>query len=325
MAMTYLTGSVIGKRADNTKWIDVAIVQLAAFPADSSEIKVQRMLERVPQNLKELLDAAWLSILTRNDEDMEVIRELLRALVLTYEDPRDEELLVLAGLSRHSDKGSADEIQKLVSRCQPLIRSRTSGEDVFIEFVNSDVKKHLLDHSNELLDIGVEWRKWQHGKMSLRCFSHIMEALGKGIQELKIQASETDKEKEKEQEEEHTDGAVTESQQPSEATAPTETPRYGLDYATRYWMRHASDATLDVAEIISREILFWKPDSELRKLWLQEYEALTGLLRGFGFVTWKALHVAASVGFLHLVSALLREGYKEEIHEYDSLKNRPVS
>lgn len=348
MALKYLTGSVIGNRADNTKWIDVAVVQLAAFPADSSEIKVQRMLENVPQNFKLLLDGAWLSILKRDDEDMETIRELLRALVLTYEDPRGQELLVLAGLPVHSEECNA-ELQKLVSKCQPLVTTRTVGVDTFIGFVNADVKKHLLDHSRVLLDIGDEWTKWQHGKMSLRCFSHIMYTLGEGVQKLRSETLEADAKSEPEQgsnlidpprlPEIHLDedlpsgGSKTLQEEEEGITAQPVTPsdakpvgpRLALDYATRYWLRHASEATLDVSKIISREKLFWGPGSAQRQRWLEEYQDLTNLLTGFEFETWKALHVAASVGFPHLMTALLNEGYREEVHEDDTLFNKPVS
>lgn len=61
-AITYFAGSVIGNRAESTKWIDVAIVQLAALPAESNDIKVRKMLERVPQDFATLLDHAWRSV-----------------------------------------------------------------------------------------------------------------------------------------------------------------------------------------------------------------------------------------------------------------------
>lgn len=346
MAMKYLTGSVIGNRADNTKWIDVAVVQLAA--AESSEIKVQRMLEKVPRDFKSLLNGAWRSILKCDDEDMETIRELLRALVLTYEDPREQELLVLAGLSTHSKHDNA-EVKKLVSKCQPLVTTRTVSGDTFIGFVNVDVKKHLVDHSKELLDIGDEWTKWQHGKMSLRCFSHIVDTLGKGIQKLGSEIPEAStkasggqssniteprRRSEIQLDEDGPSGQDTtaleaEGGGPAPPVTPSDTkgigPRLALDYATRYWLRHASEATLDVAEIISREKRFWEPVSAQRQRWLQEYQALTNSLLGFQFQSWKALHVAASVGFPHLVTALINEGHGEEVNEYDSLYNKPVS
>lgn len=344
--MTYLTGSVIGNRADNTKWIDVAVVQLAAFPIESSEFKAQRMLETLPQDFKSLLDAAWLSILKRDDEDMETIRELLRALVLTYEDPRTEELLVLAGLSMHSKECNA-ELQKLINKCQPLVITRSTGGDVRIGFVNADVKKHLLKHSKELLNIGDEWTKWQHGKMSLRCFAHIMDAFPPDIECMKTQDPEASRRNEEDQSEDKIpersglvpaqDGSSDESKMSEEeddagdeSAAPTATKvpefRLALDYATRYWLRHAGDATVDVAEIISRERLFWAPDSAQRQVWIKEYQDLTNALAGFGkFTMWTALHVSASLGFPRLVTALLKEGYQEEIHEYDSFRNTPVS
>lgn len=88
---------------------------------------------------------------------------------------------------------------------------------------------------------------------------------------------------------------------------------------------HTCEAALDVAEIVSREKLFWGPGSTQRQRWLEEYHGLTNSLTGFEFKNWKALHVAASVGFLHLVTALLNEGHREEAHEYNSLHSKSVS
>ncbi|KAK4199784.1 hypothetical protein QBC40DRAFT_254670 [Triangularia verruculosa] len=70
-AIAYFAGSVINNRAESTKWIDVAVVQLAALPAQSNDIK----------------------ILSTNEEGLDTIKELLRALVLTHEDPTENELL----------------------------------------------------------------------------------------------------------------------------------------------------------------------------------------------------------------------------------------
>lgn len=61
-AIAYFASSVIGTRADSTKWIDAAIVQLAALPAKANDIRVRKMLEGVPQDFATLLDRAWKSV-----------------------------------------------------------------------------------------------------------------------------------------------------------------------------------------------------------------------------------------------------------------------
>jgi hypothetical protein len=61
-AITYFAGSVIGNRAEDTKWIDVAVVRLAGLPPGSNDVLIRRMLERVPQDFRALLDEAWASV-----------------------------------------------------------------------------------------------------------------------------------------------------------------------------------------------------------------------------------------------------------------------
>lgn len=337
--MTYLAGSIIGDRADNTKWIDLASVQLDAFPPDASEIRVERMLEKVPRDFRLLLDAAWHSVLRLDDEDMDTVIEVLRCLVLTYEDPREEELLVLAGFSPHSEEGKAN-IHKLVEKCQPLVKTRVFEGETFVGFVYQDVKKHLLERAKELLHVDDGWVKWQHGKMSLRCLSHIMDALGQV--KPRVQVTEQGQVKNAEAQNKpdlppqkangeesmvtsHSNSADQKSTDGSKKTLCG--PRLSLAYATRYWLQHASDSTIDVAEIISREYLFWAPDSAQRQRWAEEYHDLTKAFENgeTAFPTWKAMHIAAAVGFSNLVSALLKQGYRQEIFEYDVLSNRPVS
>lgn len=363
MATAYLAGSVIGNRAGNTKWIDAAIAQLAILPAHSSEMRVQRVLERAPESLETLLNEAWLSILKPDNKDTDIIRELLRALVLTYEDPREDELLVLSGLSGSSE--CQTHLQVLVNECKPLIITRSLGPDTIIGFVNADVKKHLLSHSQQLLNIGDDWIKWQHGKSALNCFSHIIDALKAVPTETNPTTPEKQDVQDKDTAETHSptsgieidspisevdlvissggqetvaagteaglendnvDASDDESSGPLVSSNQSKRPLVALPYATRYWMKHASDAPLDIAQVISQDGEFWKPKSMIRLQWLLEYEDLTKSLDGFNpeFENWTALHVAASIGFTQLVEALL-EKYKEEIHQHDKLDNTPVS
>ncbi|PSR84431.1 ankyrin repeat-containing domain protein [Coniella lustricola] len=359
MAMTYLAGSIIGDRADNTKWIDLASVQLSAFPADASEVRVERMLEKVPRDFNLLLDAAWRSVLRRNDNDdketMDIIIEILRCLVLTYEDPSEEELLVLAGFSQHSKQGKQN-IRMLVDKCQPLITIRQLSEHsniTVVGFVYEDVKRHLLERARELLDVGDEWIKWQHGKMSLRCLSHIMEAL-RDV-EFRIPDVKTQEDEEKTEAYDPNEQQQNKAEQPLPAAEPSVQnennddnnndddednhsltsavsdstfcgPSLAQGYATQYWLRHAKDSTIDVAQIISREHLFWAPQSAQRQRWIDEYQGLTGYFDDdrHVFLGWTALHVAAAVGFANLVASLIKEGYRKEVFEYDADGKRPI-
>lgn len=327
MALKYLASSVIAKRADSTKWIDAAVIQLAALPDASSETSVQGLLERIPQDFQELLDLAWLSLLDSIDEDIEIIKELLRTLVLTFQDPGEDELFLLSGLSIH-DESCRESLQKFLKRCQPLVQTHTLQDGAtVVGFVNADVKKHLRDNSHKLLKIPLgdsdHWTKWQHGKMSLRCFEHIL-STSEIIPEDPKETTTGEVEEGHIKETADHPGSPAESEisvisEPDQIKSPV------LDYAVRYWLRHASLATPDITKIISQHHKFWDPESGARMRWMKHYADLTTTLKGFKLDSWKALHVVASIGFSGLVVALLEEEqHRGEVHQYDNLENTPV-
>ncbi|KAK0704077.1 hypothetical protein B0T26DRAFT_681683 [Lasiosphaeria miniovina] len=370
-AMAYFAGSVIGSRAESTKWIDVAIVQLAALPAKANDIRVRRMLERVPQDFAALLDNAWIAILKPTDDDMDTIKELLRALVLAYQDPTESELLVLAGLSSE-DAGAKESLRKMIDKCRPLLTLRKSGDEAEISFVNADVKKHLHRNSKKLLGLEEDAIKLQHGILALRCFSHVVDRLTAALQntskEEQPQPAETrpakdaaddaaepaakdsgdggdddadsgsdsdDFDEEFDEEFDSDSDSDSDDHLPNHANDAPEPgsgkqqqqqppPLLALRYATKYWLRHASEATLDIAQRLSLEKTFWDADSKIRRLWLAEYERLTGAFEDFDVDSLKALHVAAAIGFPHLVETLIKAGYEHEVREYDSLSNSPL-
>lgn len=98
-----------------------------------------------------------------------------------------------------------------------------------------------------------------------------------------------------------------------------------LVYAVKHWLHHASKATLDIAEDLSLEEDFWRPDSVIRQRWLADFCRLTTVLGDFPYKSFNALHVAASVGFRQLVAALIRHGHKDELRQRDEWFNTPVS
>ena len=381
-AISYFTSSVIGNLAESTKWIDVAIVQLAALPAKSSDARVRKMLEKVPQDFSKLLDKAWTAVLGQAGEDIDTIKELLRALVLTYQDPTESELLVLAGLPS-DDPGAREQLRKMIETCKPLLtQTRTQGgSETEISFVNADVKKHLHAHAEVLLDLSEDEMELQHGILALRCFSHVMERVtdflhnlpevpadGKeqvqlpqpelvpappsvaGTQAVPGHAADNftvgnrseynaDSDQESdwsddtefvEQPSAHPnpgqDGTVApDTSGGNQQQQPPPIPNVILPYATKNWLRHASEGPPDIAERLSQERAFWEPESKIRLQWLVEYDKLTGAFNDFLVDTsLKALHIAASVGFPHLVESLMEAGYKGEVNEYDSLFNTPV-
>ncbi|KAM7194684.1 hypothetical protein V8F20_007876 [Naviculisporaceae sp. PSN 640] len=186
-AISWFAGSIIGSLAESTKWIDVAVVQLASLPANSNDIIVRKMLERVPQDFAALLNRAWTTVLVQAGEDLDMVKELLRALVLTYQDPTESELLVLTGLSRQrssKDPDPDDEedrklLRRLIDTCKPMLvrRSLSAGGKEEISFVNPDVKKHLRDRASKFIDLPEDEIKLQHGILALRCYTHVVESV----------------------------------------------------------------------------------------------------------------------------------------------------
>ncbi|KAI1104890.1 hypothetical protein F4804DRAFT_169711 [Jackrogersella minutella] len=341
-ALAYFASSLIGKRAQNTQWIDITCVQLQELPQAEGDLTVRKVLEKMPQDLTTLLNNAWLQILKANEADVEKMKEMLRALVLTYEDPTEAELGVLAGLS--SSEEEKTELRRFVEKCKPLLVIRRASNT--ISFMNIVVKTHLLENAKQLLGMSNEEKKWQHGVLTLRSFSHVNDSFDFPV-EVKPEGgneettneeahdeddddedgedNEDDSDEEEEEEEEE-----DESEWSSEEESVDEDPEAdilrdrALPYTVKYWLRHASKATREIAEDLSLEESFWKPDSIIRHRWLVEYCRMTNTFDSFDYKTLTGLHIAASVGFRELVSALIRNGYEGQIKTRDSLVNSPL-
>ncbi|TEA14029.1 Ankyrin-3 [Colletotrichum sidae] len=176
-ALTYFASSLIGKRASNSQWIKLSCMQLAELPEAESDLRIRHMLEGMPQELRALLDAAWAQIFRANEADADKIRELLRTLVLTFEEPTEEELAVLAGFPA-TDDGMAG-LQDIVNKCRPLLVVKRSGKsEKTIGFMDRVVKEHLLEKTTSKKTLGMtgDESKWQHGIIALRCLAHVKEA-----------------------------------------------------------------------------------------------------------------------------------------------------
>ncbi|KAK3323220.1 ankyrin repeat-containing domain protein [Cercophora scortea] len=173
-ALAYFATSLIGRRAQNTQWIDITCLQLEELPKAETDLRVRRVLEEVPQELTALLDRAWKQIFDSNVDNIDEIKEMLRTLVLTYENPTIEELGVLAGLCANDEE--KEKLKQLVKKCKPLLTiGQTSKMENKVSFLNVAVKTHLLENGKRLLGLSKEATKWQHGVLALRSFSHISE------------------------------------------------------------------------------------------------------------------------------------------------------
>lgn len=173
--VAYFAHSLIGKRAQNTQWIDITYLHLKALTGDDSRLKVRQILDRMPQDVDTLLENAWHQVFRQNINVVEQIKEMLRALVLTFEDPSVPELCILAGILPSTE--GQDELRDLVEKCKPLLttQSEEDSEEITIGFTDIIVKTHLLQTSKALLGLSEDETKWQHGMLAFRSFEHLTE------------------------------------------------------------------------------------------------------------------------------------------------------
>ncbi|KAK0757534.1 hypothetical protein N5P37_010261 [Trichoderma harzianum] len=362
-ALAYFASSLVGKRAQNTQWIDITCIQLGELSNTESDLRVRKILENMPQDLKTLLDHSWRQIFELNEAHVEKVKEILRALVLTYEDPTESELSLLAGLtSTDQEKG---ELRKLIEQCKPLLYlKRTSKADSVVCFVNIIVKTHLSENAKELLGLSKEEIKWQHGVIALRCFTHIKDTLdfpmpdpapkesaaeisdkddqhnpdqdeaqsehASAAEQVDDEEEEDDDDEDDEDDEDEYSDSEEMYEDEDEEDEEEDDPEVemvkdkALAYTVKHWLHHASNATLEIAEDLSFEDDFWKPDSTIRRRWMIEYARMTTTFDNFDYKTLNGLHVAAAIGFRQLVAALIRNGHEAEIKERDSLVNTPL-
>lgn len=315
-ALSYFASSLIGRRAQNTQWIDILCIQLEELSTDS-DLTVRDILESTPQDLKTLLSQAWKQIFQLNRDKAGKMKEILRTMVLTYEDPSEMELGVLAGFSSTYEQSA--ELHNIIEQCRPLLCIQSvDGENSTVCFINAVVKTHLFENAKALLGLSREGIKWQQGVLAYRCFSHIKEFFDylELEPEIGLIAVNTAANTKGQLDFDEEDKDIPDQIEKNKATA----------YAVKHWLHHASKATIDIAEELSLDD-FWEPDSPIRRRWLAGYCCLTTTLGGFSSKckTWNALHVAASIGFSQLVAALIRNGYEKEVTERDELFNTPVS
>ncbi|RSM07674.1 hypothetical protein CDV31_008567 [Fusarium ambrosium] len=343
-ALRYFVSSLIGKRAQNTQWIDITCVHLKELPA-KTDLQVRLQLEVVPQELDALLNFAWQQIFDVNRARVAEIKEMLRVLVLTNEDPTEQELALLAGLD--SPEEQAD-LHDLVSKCKPLlsIKSNTKS-DTTVCFIDPVVKKHLLENAHKMLGLSEEDVKLQHGMLGLRAFDHVMKALkdisttqpdegddgeedGQSTDDESDGEDDDDDDEEEEEEDDGGDDDDDDDDNDDGEEDEDEDPE-ALDiigkahaYAIKYWLHHASQATTDIADDLSKEVEFWKKDSVIRRRWLTEHHRLTDSFKNYERAELTGLHVASAIGFRGLVAALLKNGYDDEKNMRDSLCYTPL-
>ncbi|KAM6510260.1 hypothetical protein FALCPG4_017884 [Fusarium falciforme] len=330
-ALAYFVSSLIGKRAQNTQWIDITCVHLQELP-HKTDLQVRLQLEVVPQELDALLNFAWQQVFDVNRARVAEIKEMLRVLVLTQEDPTEPELALLAGLDSPAEQA---ELHDLVSKCKPLLSIKpTTRSQTTVCFIDAVVKKHLLENARRMLGLSEEDIKLQHGMLGLRAFGHVMKAL-KDLGSIELDegddAGQNDQFSNHESDggddedgDDDDDGEEDEEDEEDEDPEAPEIKDKAHAYAVKYWLYHASQATTDIADDLSREAEFWKKDSVIRRRWLTEHHRLTDSFKNWERVELTGLHVASAIGFRGLVAALLKNGYDDEKNMRDSLCYTPL-
>lgn len=365
-AIAYYASSLIGKRGQNTQWIDITCVQLKQLPKANSDLVIRRVLEKTPHDLKTLLNSSWNKIFDACPDDVEKIKELLRSLVLMYEDPTEDELGVIAGLwstpGEKEEAGWKEELKKLVKLCKPLL----TVKNLRVSFMNAVIRTHLLENSEVLLGLAEEEIKWHHGVLAHRAFAHLRKAFDfpesednidrdgndghisnvGATKELVIDegVSEDANSEEEDIGEGDSDSDLASAQEMSDAWLSDDDLSWSDEsqeddpeapdlvdkaepYAVKYWLRHASEATSDIADELSQDQEFWEPGSRIRRRWVIEFARMTDKFVGLDHKSLSALHIAASIGFRQLVTSLIcvRPYHKDEINDHDKLSYTPVS
>ncbi|KAK0732102.1 hypothetical protein B0H67DRAFT_679597 [Lasiosphaeris hirsuta] len=170
-ALSYFASSLIAKQANasgwGVGWIDIAAILLQDLPAHTEALEVRRHLERISQNLGELLHSKWKKILGDDDNlVLDETKEILRALLLCERNPTRGELAVLTGLS-------SERVWMLLGRCKPLLAEQEEGGAVVFApggKGGDQVMLHLRSASASLLGLDDDETKWQHGVLAWRCF-----------------------------------------------------------------------------------------------------------------------------------------------------------
>jgi hypothetical protein len=341
--LAYFVSSLIGNRAQSTGWIDMACGQLEELPESENPLKVRQTLKKLPQHLDDLLNEGWRQIFNSNRTHAEKIKDMLQALVLTYEDPTLTELAILAGFQ--ADEQGTEELRDVVGSCKSFLT--LNGTKVV--FKSPIVKPHLLRHANALLNVSEEEVKWLHGELALRSFAHLLECFDvpdpegnpadaastaaqsvqgdkEGNDEDEGQQEGDDEDDDEEEDDEEDDEDDEDDDDDDDTESVMDEPEISaLPYMVKHWLHHASKSTVEMAENLSLEESFWAPQSRIRSRWIYQYEYLTGAFRGVTLKGLTALHVAASIGFRQLATALMQNGYAGELDLCEDLANTPVS
>ncbi|KAK4171463.1 ankyrin repeat-containing domain protein [Triangularia setosa] len=340
-ALQYFVFSSLQKRAENnTLWVEVVCKLLQQLPADYSTVR--KALEMLPPDPESLIEQAWNTVLDpevyAGNAPLETVKEILRTLVVAYEDPTINELRVLAELKielspTNTNVTEEDIVLGYIRDCGPLLRTYDAiGDDGYgrwatrVTFIHPLARDTLLSPALSKRigltpDANDTEVKWQHGVIGLRCWDYMQEQLSTGGVddygfETFVQAQEP---AQKEEFQDEIDKLFPEGDEDDVDVEKMDMS--ALDYPLKYWLRHGNKATSDFVDTLDIKHNFWSFESTARKRWWGSFaqRELRGELKDI-----TALHVAAYFGLLPLVDSLLADGHENEIHCLDSWANQPL-
>ncbi|KFA71332.1 hypothetical protein S40288_09108 [Stachybotrys chartarum IBT 40288] len=336
LALQYFVFSSLAKRAEsNTLWVDVVCSLLMQLPADF--VSVREALQLLPQEVSVLIEGAWAKELEKSEnKSLEIVKEILRTLVVAYEDPTLQELSILAELGHDLEADDSEtKILEQIRACGPMVKVHTMEawseslgywtEESRVCFIHPLAKEALLKpglgkiigFGGDEAEVKTEF-EWQHGIVGLRCFSYMISRFGNdGEDELAIQgtAVESTNQTEAEIDELFIDDQVAEELEEDEID------ERALVYPLKYWLKHGYDATPDFVDTLDISRKFWSLDSAARRRWWGNFATKDGQGE---LKNMTALHVASFFGLVPLVDSLLTDGHLGEIGQLDSWDNQPL-
>ena len=336
LALQYFVFSSLEKRSEsNNIWVEVVCRLLEGIPSEFNVVR--KMLESLPQDPLVLINRTWAQELKGDKEDIESIKEILRTLAITFEEPTTYELCVLAGLDLDPDDDElGDKVLQKIRACGPLLRTydtETWEESGYqfstrVAFIHPMAKDALLTHDMKKLigltgdgEAGETEVRWQHGIIGLRCFTYMLGRLGmpgddSSVTLLRSAPSTED------QANAEIDELFPDDDEDSETVSGAYDGELdALAYPLKYWLQHGYRATSDFVETLDVNHRFWALDSALRQRWWGEYAKGEDYVDHEGMT---ALHIAAYFGLLPLLNSLLKSGHAHEIHAHDTWANQPL-
>ncbi|KAI5468000.1 ankyrin repeat-containing domain protein [Mariannaea sp. PMI_226] len=341
LALQYFVFSSLEKRAESsTLWVDVVCSLLKELPANY--VNVRKTLGLLPQDVGELLNRAWVEELEQPDkESIETTKEILRTLVIAFEDPTLQELSVLAELGYDVDTDESEEtenkILEHVRACGPLLRvyDMDTWNDTIgyrrvtrVAFVHPLARDALLKPElRKLIGLGGDEEEekteieWQHGIVGLRCFTYMLARFGADDDDDAVALKRTGPVSTNQAEAEIDELFFEDEEDNEEGAEDDDVDSYALEYPLKNWLKHGYKATPDFVDTLDVKHRFWSINSSTRRRWWGNfaYKDGQGELKNL-----TALHVAAFFGLLPLVDSLLADGHITEIGQLDSWDNQPL-